>query len=513
VERRRFVGVRFCNGDDSSPLQIAKDLEGAKPGASFWHPAMRPLLVLALSSSFVLAADLPDPADISAAMKKAVAYAHTHLAHEGGYASSYDKEGKIGEVEHGKSPTIISIQPHGTTTMGLAMLKAYQATSDEVFLSAAKDAAKALLKCQLASGGWDSDFDFDPEKAKKYHLRSQFDAGDKETGKRRNSSTLDDNKTQSALLFLLEMTHEPACKEDAELKRCTKIALDALLAAQAPIGAWPQQFSGPADAASPVLKASYPETWSRTFPAVKYSGFHTLNDGNLERIAHLLFRAYELEKDERYLAALKKLGEFLLLAQMPEPQPVWAMQYDHDMHPAWARKFEPPSVTAYESLGALEVLHQLWVLTGDEKYLAPIQPALTWFERSKLPDGNHARFYELKTNKPLFFVKDTYELTYDDSNLPTHYSFKDDRQDDIDKFKTKLAQSREESLRKLSGPQTPKEWASRAKGAASKARRAADTLDSEGRWLKDDRIDSGEFVKNLNAMTYYVEAARNSAKP
>ena len=139
---------------------------------------MRPLLFLALSSSFTLAADLPDPAVITAAMKKAVTYAHTHLAREGGYASSYDKEGKIGEVEHAKSPTIISIQPPGTTTMGLVILKAYQATGDDLFLNAAKDAAKALLKCQLASGGWDSDFDFDPEKAKKYYLRSDLDAND-----------------------------------------------------------------------------------------------------------------------------------------------------------------------------------------------------------------------------------------------------------------------------------------------------------------------------------------------
>ncbi|MEZ5385913.1 MAG: hypothetical protein R3F13_10410 [Prosthecobacter sp.] len=84
-----------------------------------------------------------DPAVITAAMKKAVTYAHTHLAREGGYATSWDKEGKIGEVEHGKSPTIISIQPHGTTTMGLVMLKAWQATATRSF-SAAKDAAKSL---------------------------------------------------------------------------------------------------------------------------------------------------------------------------------------------------------------------------------------------------------------------------------------------------------------------------------------------------------------------------------
>lgn len=474
---------------------------------------MRLVFALLLSSSLIVAADLPDPAAITAAMKKAVVYAHTQLAREGGYASSYDKEGKIGEVEHGKSRTIISIQPHGTTTMGLAMLKAYQATGDEVFLTAAKDAAKALLKCQLASGGWASDFDFDPEKAKKYYLRSDLEAGDKEPGKRNHSTTLDDNKTQSALLFLLEMTHERACKDDAELKRCTKFAFDALLAAQAPIGAWPQQFSGPADASAPVLKASYPETWSRTFPAVKYTGFYTLNDDNLQQIAKVLFRAYELEKDERYLAALKKLGDFFILAQMPEPQPVWAQQYDREMHPAWARKFEPPSVTGYESIGAMETLHQLWVLTGDEKYLTPIQPALAWFERSKLPDGKHARFYELKTNKPLFFVKDTYELTYDGSNMPTHYSFADEEQDNIDDFKKKLAQSRADLQRKLQGPATPKEWKSRANGVIAKVQKALSALDSEGRWLKDGQIESGEFVKNLNAMAYYVEAAGKSVKP
>ena len=471
---------------------------------------MRPFFALLLASS-AIAADLPDPAVMTAAMKKAVTYATQHLARNGGYASSYDKEGKIGEVEHGESPTIISIQPPGTTTMGLAMLRAWRATGDELFLKAARDAAGALIKSQLASGGWDSDFDFAPDKVKRYHLRSQWDAGDRATGKRRNSTTLDDNKTQSALMLLLEVANEPAFKDDTALQQAKKAAFDALLAAQASNGAWPQQFSGPADPSVPVLKASYPESWSRTFPAVKYTSYSTLNDGNLSEIAKVLTRAHELEKDSRYLAALKKLGDFFLLAQMPEPQPVWAMQYDHDMHPAWARKFEPPSVTAYESIEAMETLHDIYLLTGDDKYLAPMQAALAWFERSKLPDGTHARFYELRTNKPLFFVKDTYELTYDDGNLPTHYSFKDERQEEVDRFKKRLAEPREQLLQQFAGPQTPKEWAKRARGAADKARRAAESLDSEGRWVKNDRIDGSDFTRNLNALSYYVEAAKKAA--
>ena len=87
-----------------------------------------------------------------------------------------------------------------------------------------------------------------------------------------------------------------------------------------------------------------------------------------------------------------------------------------------------------------------------------------------------------------------------------------DQQDDIDAFKKRLAQSREELLRKLAGPQTPKEWASKAKGAADKARKAQAALDNEGRWMKVDRIDGREFSKQLNAMADYVEAARKAAE-
>jgi hypothetical protein len=160
----------------------------------------------------------------------------------------------------------------------------------------------------------------------------------------------------------------------------------------------------------------------------------------------------------------------------------------------------------------MEVLHQLWVLTGDDRYLKPIPSALAWFERSKLPDGTYARFYELQTNKPLFFVKDTYVLTYDDGNMPTHYSFKTSQQSNLDLFKKQLAKGREELQIHQAGPQTAKDWTSRAKGAAAKARKAAESLDSEGRWLKGAEIDAGEFVKHLMAMTTYVEARKRSGE-
>ena len=61
--------------------------------------------------------------------------------------------------------------------------------------------------------------------------------------------------------------------------------------------------------------------------------------------------------------------------------------------------------------------------TGDKKYLEPIPRALDYFDAVALADGRLARFYELKTNKPLYFTKE-YELTYNDDDLPTHYGFK-----------------------------------------------------------------------------------------
>ena len=46
------------------------------------------------------------------------------------------------------------------------------------------------------------------------------------------------------------------------------------------------------------------------------------------------------------MQAAERAGGFSLLAQMPEPQPAWAQQYDARMQPAWARKFEPPAISS-----------------------------------------------------------------------------------------------------------------------------------------------------------------------
>lgn len=452
----------------------------------------------------------PDPVAVIAAMKKAAA-AMRSLSFAGGYAWRWPQDLSTAQGEDSDSASLIMIQPPGTPAVGLAMLTAFKATGDKFFLQAAREAAQALEWCQLASGGWDSHFDFDPRKSSKHHFRRDLEAGDTEIGKRHAASTLDDNKTQSVLLFLLELSHLDECKDDLPLRSALQFGLDGLLAAQAPNGGWPQHFHGPADASAPVKKGNIPAQWPRVWPATDYTPHYTLNDQNLLNVMLLLLRAHELEKDGRFLAAAKKLGDFLILAQLPEPQPGWAQQYNREMEPAWARKFEPPAVSGGETFGALRTLHELWAATGDDKYLHPIKPALAWMERSRLPDGNLARFYELGTNKPLYCKRDTYELTYDDGNLPTHYSFKTDEdiQEDITEFKKLLGMTREEIKARRALPSDPKKWASRAKGQAAKVATALKAQSKSGYWKKSDFIDAGEFVKHFKAMCIYVEAAKH----
>lgn len=455
---------------------------------------------------------MPDPAAASASLRKATDYFTSKLASHGGYAMGWKKDLSLAFVEGKESPTIISIQPHGTTTVGMTMLKAWQATGDEAYLAGAKAAAKALIDCQLESGCWPADFDFGGKDPEKWWLRREVLAGVTEQGKQSNTSTLDDNKSQSALLFLLELAHDPAGKDDADSKAALGYGLDHLIAAQTTIGSWPQQFSEAAPVDGIVKKATMPTEWPRIWPKEKYIGFHTLNDGNLEKLVELMLRAHQLTGEARFLDAAERCGDFLLLAQFEGDQPAWAQQYSEEMIPVWARKFEPPAVSSSESFSACATLYEIWLASGDEKYRAAIFPALDWLEKSRLPEGGWARFYELHTNKPLYCVAETYELTYDGSNTPDHYGFniEDGMKGKIERMRADLAKDRDELLASRKKPDSPERWMKVARNLRSKVRDAMAKQEPEGYWVDDDLIDAGLFVKHGNALTAYLEAIKHA---
>jgi PelA/Pel-15E family pectate lyase len=437
---------------------------------------VRPVAVLAALGAVLgagaAAAQAPDRASVEAGLLKAARF-FAGLATEGGYAWRYSADLTAREGEARIDGPTIWVQPPGTPTVGEAFLEAHAATGEKFYLDAAVAAARALVRGQLQSGGWGYHVEFDPQKRLRYAYRV-----DKRKAKE-NLSTLDDDTTQAALRFLMRTDRALGFK-DAAIHEAVTFGLDTLLKRQAPSGGWAVNFPRFEDMATyPVKAASYPETWSRTWTK-DFLGCYVLNDNTLADIIETLLLAEEVYKDPRYLAAAKKGGDFILLAQMPEPQPAWAQQYDRDMHPAWSRKFEPPAVCTSESHGIIQVLLTLYRRTRDAKYLKPIPPALAWLRRSVLPDGRLARFYELRTNKPLFFTKD-YQLTYDGGNVPTHYGF----------HIPAKADALEAAYRKAQQPAPPAGPEKRAGKLAQQAAAALAALDGRGAWVEPGKLKSG----------------------
>lgn len=455
------------------------------------------------------AQDAPTREQAAAALRRACEFFRTKVSASGGYLWRYSADLKQRAGETPASAATIWVQPPGTPTVGEVFLTAFEATGDEYYLQLAKDAAMALVQGQLRSGGWDYRVEFDPRERARYNYRTG-----PENATARNMSTLDDENSQAALSFLMRLD-QTLERKDPAIHEAVTYAIDALLAAQYPNGAWPQRFEAPPDPAKfPVKKASYPESWPREWPDQRYYSYYTFNDDTLADMIDTMFLAAEIYGDDRCRAAAEKAGDFILLAQMPEPQPAWAQQYDAEMHPSWARKFEPASVTGGESQGAIRILLRIYAETGKEKYLEPIPRAIAYLEKSRLPDGRLARFNELQTNRPLYFTKD-YRLTYSDADMPTHYAFKTS-------YNSRLAQDYE---RARSQP-----WSKPVKQEPRRPSRASETLialtqtaikelDDEGRWLTQGRItdeggnptagqviDCRTFIRNVQTLSAFLRA-------
>ncbi len=460
----------------------------------FWSPAS------------VVAAEPALRTEALLAMRKATEYYTTKVAAHGGYVYHYTLDLKKRWGEGAATADQVWVQPPGTPTVGMAYLAAYKATGDTFYLEAAHEAAKALMYGQLKSGGWTNSVDFDPNGK----LRAQYRNG---PAKGRNTSTLDDGITQSALQFMMQA--DQAFKfQNKEIHEATLFALDALFKAQFANGAFPQVWTGPVPE-QPVLKASYPTYEWRTENRIKaYWDLYTLNDNSPGFVADTLLEVMEIYEDPRARQALEKLGDFLILAQMPEPQPAWAQQYDFQMRPVWARKFEPPAISGRESIDAIETLMKVYRVTQDKKYLEPIPRALAWLKKSQLQDGRLARYYELKTNTPLY-MNEKYELTYDDSNAPDHYGWKTNHN---------LPQV-EKQFAEVSASKPAKADNAKSMVAAKRVKEVIDALDKEGRWVShhngerlvgqpkfppnEDYLSSEMFSRNLELLSEYVQSQGN----
>lgn len=502
---------------------------------------MRPLHLTLLCGLLPPLATAATPAEVHAAVVKAVDFHHSRAAIHGGYVYRYSADFSLREAEGIPGPDTVWIQPPGTPAVGMAMLDAYEATKDATCLQAAVETARCLARTQLDSGGWDYSGHFDAAgRAKKLYRRDatgnllpRARTASREAGwhnwrrqDKNNSSTYDDDVSQAATRLLVRVDHALGGK-DAEIKEAADFALQTILLTQYPAGGWSANFDAPPSAPPPAEKypvkpASYPADWPRQWPK-DFSGCYVLNDNTHATLMSTLLLAWQLRGDPQCLEGAKRAGDFLLLAQMPDPQPAWAQQYNADMQPVWSRQFEPTAISGRESQSAMWALLKLSAATGDKKYLAPVARALTYLRSVLLPGNKLARFYELNTNKPLYFERGPggkgFVLTYSDQKASSNYGWVwDSELDALQAAGSQIARGQPVTFPRVekerwSSPPTDADITSILREQAANG--SWPVTDAERGWMRDPNgkktqpaggvIYSLDFVQNVRALCAWLK--------
>ena len=193
---------------------------------------------------------------------------------------------------------------------------------------------------------------------------------------------------------------------------------------------------------SHILEAQYPNGgWPQFYPLSK--GYHrhiTFNDNAMVRILELLrdvsessdYRFMKMEHRTKAEAAVIKGIDCILRTQIKQNGKLtaWCAQHDEKtLEPAWARSYEPPSLSGAESVGIVRFL--MSVEEPSPEIIAAVEGAVEWFRSVAIngirqekftdakgqddkrivadPDAGPlwARFYELGSNRPIFLDRDS----------------------------------------------------------------------------------------------------------
>jgi PelA/Pel-15E family pectate lyase len=270
--------------------------------------------------------------------------------------------------------------------------------------SEARTIADIILHYQSAEGGW----------PKNRNITIPPFAPDELGGPESNS--LDNGALRLPLLYLAKMVEATG---EEHYRKAVERSVDYLLASQYPNGGFPQFF--------PLRRGYY----SRI----------TYNDGAMIDALTVLRDVAEGRTPYGFLdetrrtqagAALAKGIECILQTQIVQEGKltVWCAQHDEEtLEPAWARNYEPPSLSGGESVGIVRFLMAIERPTPE--IIAAIEGAMSWFksvpisgariEQVRREDGRlervlisdptapplWARFYELRTNRPLYLDRDS----------------------------------------------------------------------------------------------------------
>ncbi len=321
---------------------------------------MRPrisLVSLLIPLSLAPAAELREQAE-AALRRGAEHFAALNVQGGYGYFATPDLSQRWGESPLGADE--VEVQPPGTPAVGQSFLRIYLATGDEAALANAQAAAEALIRGQNRHGGWGHTIDF-------------ADLEDENV-------SFDDNQSQAAISFLMALDR---AIDEPRLTAAVMRALDMMIATQLPNGGWPHM---------------YPERGN-------YHDYATFNDGGINDCIRVMLEAHAQYEERRseVRQSLRRAARFILIAQLPPPQPGWAQQYNEYLQPAWARAFEPPSVSPAVTVRNIQTLIDLHLALGDGTLLEAIPDALRWLNAVRLENGKWARFVEIGTNEALYY--------------------------------------------------------------------------------------------------------------
>lgn len=269
--------------------------------------------------------------------------------------------------------------------------------------------AERMLVYQLSNGAWPKQLE--DKSVVKYETPIDDVLMAKIKATTYMHATIDNRATSkeiNALVKAYQTTHNKAYLQAAEK------GLDYLLKAQYKNGGWPQY---------------YPDKSS-------YRAEITYNDDAMVNVLNIMLdiatKSNDFEVvDPAYIAkaedAVKKGLDCILKTQVIQngKGSIWAAQYDQNtLQPAKARAFEPASLSTSESVNIVRFLMRIKNPTTELKIA--ISNAVDWFNAAKItgykfdkfPDGKDrgliadpnsviwARFYDLKTNQPIFGDRD-----------------------------------------------------------------------------------------------------------
>ena len=277
--------------------------------------------------------------------------------------------------------------------------------------------ADNILLFQKTNGGW----------PKNYDVFAILTTGQKDSvlaGKNETNTTFDNGTTYNQVEVLADVY---TVTGEEQYKTAALKGLDFILEAQYKNGGWPQYY--------PIEKGNY-------------SSHITFNDGAFEGIVSLLqeiknqkpqFAFLNDKQRQKLIAAYDKAVHCIVQLQINDAgkPTAWCQQYDEiTLQPAWARAFEPPSISNGESSGI--VIFLMNINHPSKEVIDAVQNAVTWFQQSKIYNTRvktipaermdtpfrvsttdkvvvidstappiWTRYYELKTHRPLFCNRDS----------------------------------------------------------------------------------------------------------